>query len=605
MCGIAGIVAFQQDESHRDKLSRMLDLLAHRGRDQHGIAELDHVFLGHRRLSIIDLHTNAAQPMWYADKKYCLSYNGEIYNYLELRTYLQKKFYQFQTHSDTEVILAAYDHWGTDCVQKFNGMFAFALWDDAKKYLFCARDHLGIKPFYYHKTAKQFAFASEAIALTPFNDKRLNQDALYAYLMSMYVPGELSIFADVKKLAPGHIMLVHANGNIHTAAYWSLDSFEGKSVTAGSLDEIRHLVRQAVYRQLRSDVPVGGFLSGGIDSGLITALAAPHTHYHTYSVAYEGAGDNELPYAKQLAHQYHTQHQELMISATCAVQTLDKALLQISEPIADPSVVAAYLLSELAASDGVKVLLNGTGGDEVFAGYSRYSGQLSLKRRMLLRMPSLLRHVMGYLPLQDKLKSRIRSPNLDMMLSTGGSYTLATRVAQQPTVFATFIDQLLETISITCHQRLPLLYQQMLFDLQYYLPDQLLFLLDQTTMAHTVEGRVPLLDIDLIQAAFKFNAHEHLQKRQNKAILKQVALPYLGAAYVERRKQGFGVRTTWWVQQHYTRFLDVISSLESNPYFAGFKIDAFNSPSALSDAQANDMYLLYCFSQWHERIKML
>lgn len=603
MCGIAGIVAFEADAQHLAILSQMLNLLAHRGRDQQGMVDISPALLGHRRLSIIDLHANAAQPMWSPNHRYCISYNGEIYNYVELRAYLRKKSYQFSTHSDTEVILAAYDFWGTDCVKKFNGMFAFALWDVDKQYLFCARDHLGIKPFYYHSTQRQFAFASEALALSPFHHKQLNVDAMYAYFMSMYVPGEMSIFADVKKLAPGHHMLVHANGTIETKAYWALEQFEGKHISSQSLEEMTHLVRQAVYRQLRSDVPVGGFLSGGIDSGLITALAAPHTDYHTYSVAYEGAAESELPYAQHIAQQYHTQHHALTISTASAMQTLDQALQHLSEPMADPSMVASYLLSELAASDGVKVLLNGTGGDEVFAGYTRYSGHLSLKRALLLRMPKLFRHAFQYLPLQEKTKNRLGSPSLDMMLSTGGSYTLATQVAQQPDIFARFLQGMLETFTLTCHRHLPLLYQQMLFDLQYYLPDQLLFLLDQTTMAHTVEGRVPLLDIELIQAAFKFNAKAHLQQNRTKAILKQIAVPYLGSEYIQRRKQGFGLQTTWWVRKHFSRFLEVLSSLENNKYFVGFDLNKFQDASTLTDAQANDMFLLYCFSQWYERIK--
>lgn len=592
---------------HTSEIETLLSKLAHRGRDGYGVA-FGHrhssvntdLGLGHRRLSIIDLHDNAAQPMYYADKRLCVTYNGEIYNYLELKTFLKSKSYAFTTQSDTEVLLAAYDYWGTACVQHLNGMYAFAVWDDKQKQLFCARDPLGIKPFYYSLTDAWFAFASESQALTHLTNKDLNVDALLAYLLSMYVPSEASIFSGIKKLPPGHTLVIDHKGKMMQQRFWSISEFKGVQANADSLLQLDSVISNAVKRQLRSDVPVGGFLSGGVDSGLITALAAPHAkRFHTYSVGYEGLIDSELPYARLIAQRYDTAHTELTITSSHAMQNLNKALQTMSEPIADPAIVATYMLSELAAADGVKVLLNGTGGDEIFGGYTRYTGQLSLKRKWLLRMPSLLKHCVQYFPLTHKVKTRLKHPGLDMMFSTGGSYSLAASLLTDTSYFSTFLAKLADAFAFS-HAAIPLLYQHMLFDLQVYLPDELLFLLDQMTMAHTVEGRVPLLDVEIIKASFNFSADDHVRDGQTKALLKRIAVPYLGAQHVGRKKQGFAGSPQWWVQNHREEFMSVVAEVKQIPHFQDFDVDMIRR-----EGNANDMFILYCLCQWHDRIKRM
>lgn len=619
MCGIGGILRFDGKPVLASDLYKILDKLVHRGRDHDAIAlgsnvnsahqqitKSVEIGLGHRRLSIIDLSESASQPMFYAAGNLCLTYNGEIYNYAELRDLLTKKSYSFTTHSDTEVLLAAYHYWGRGCVKYLNGMFAFALWDDFNKQLFCARDQLGIKPFYYKLTTKLFAFASESSALAHFDNKVLNFDALLSYFMSMYIPSNESIFQGINKLPPGHTMIIDGMGKSSIERFWSINEFERTKATENNINKLDYVINKAIERQLISDVPVGGFLSGGVDSGLITALAAPKVaKYHTYSVGYEGLPDSELSPARKIAERYATHHTEITISAADAMVNLKKALKNMSEPIADPAIVATYMLSEIAAADGVKVLLNGTGGDEIFGGYTRYTGQLSFKRRLLLGMPERLKKYIGYLPLNSKFKGRLMYPALDMMFSTGGSYSLTSKFFANRKSLMAFLTKLSNKLHFASYNYLPLLYQQMLFDLHNYLPDELLLLLDQMTMAHTVEGRVPLLDIEIINASFNFFAHEHINNGQTKTLLKKIATNYLGEEYVQRKKQGFAGSTSWWVKKNYHEFLEVIAEIKNITYFENFDVNCFRKLESINDRQANDIFLLYCFCIWHEKVKTL
>jgi asparagine synthase (glutamine-hydrolysing) len=610
MCGIAGILRFDKQPVNASAVETILNKISHRGKDHCGIVTSEdavlsaNIGLGHRRLSIIDLNESGAQPMFYADNKLCITYNGEIYNYLELKKFLENKSYTFKTNTDTEVLLAAYHYWGKACVRHLNGMFAFAIWDEKEKQLFCARDPMGIKPFYYFHSADVFAFSSESLALAHLNKGVLSEQAVISYLLSMYIATNESIYAGIKKLPPGHSLILNENGNQVSEKFWSVDSFQQLDSNDVNLENLKLTLEKAVQRQLQSDVPVGGFLSGGIDSGLITALAAPQCKkYFTYSAGYEGLLNNELFQAKLIAERYGTQHTEVMITADDAMLSLDKALEHLSEPVADPSIVATYLLSQLAAGDGVKVLLNGTGGDEVFGGYTRYTGQLSLKRKLLAAFPPFLKKSISFLPLNHKIKSRLQNCGLDMLYSTGGSYALASQLKHHGKIFIPFLKKLGKEFNSLLPKNIPLLYQQMLFDLQVYMPDQLLYLLDQMTMAHTIEGRVPLLDVDLIKLAFQFFAKEHVRDGQTKAILKSLARPHLGQESVDRKKQGFAGSSSWWVRENYQDFLEVIVEAKSLPFFENFNIDKLTDKSRLNETQTNDIFILYCFSKWYSHVK--
>lgn len=611
MCGIAGILNFTDEPVSREKIQKILDKIAHRGRDFSGIcigsksfkhndikiSRSTEIALGHNRLSIIDLNQSGSQPMFYSENTLCITYNGEIYNYLELKKILKEKSYSFKTETDTEVLLAAYDYWGEACVNFLNGMYAFAIWDDKNKKLFCARDPIGIKPFYYRLSPKYLAFASEAQALVHLEEFSLYYPSVISYFLSMYIPKENSIFTGINKLLPGHTITVFPDGKHLIKKFWSVDQFNEVESSNAHLEKLTNLIHNAVKNQLKSDVPVGGFLSGGIDSGLITAMAAPQVKkYYTYSVGYEGLENNELPHAKNIAERYHTHHSEIIITSELAMDILNKSLEKVSEPIADPAMVATYLLSEMAAADGVKVLLNGTGGDEIFSGYTRYTGNLSLKRKLMCLTPRPIKKIFSYLPINHKLKSRLKYPALDMLYSTGGSYQLANNMTD-PFYFIPFINNLGASFQI--NDKIPTLYQHMLFDMKVYLPEQLLFLLDQMTMVHTIEGRVPLLDLDVIKFSFHLNAKNHVENGQTKTFLKQVAEPFLGAEHVHRKKQGFAGSSHSWVTQKFNDFIEVIENVRNIPYFEKFDIDQI-----IKNKMTNEIFILYCFCKWYNRIQL-
>jgi asparagine synthase (glutamine-hydrolysing) len=614
MCGIAGIIRFDGSQVQRRDMQNILNQIEHRGRDDFGLVGDDiqlsrkaNIALGHKRLSIIDLSHDSVQPMSYSDGRLWISFNGEIYNYLELRQELMAEGYRFRTRSDTEVILASYEKWGEDCVTKLNGMFAFALWDEELGQLFCARDHLGIKPFYYFKSEKCIAFASESKALSQFHQNNINLDGLAAYLLGLYVPGSWSIFDGVAKLLPGHFMIVKPSGDFKLKRYWRINSVsdgEDNEVTRASLEG--HL-KTAVMRQLRSDVPVGAFLSGGVDSGMIVALASNQgIQLNTYSIGFEGQVESELPAASMIATTFNTVHRATNITARESIGILNTSLKHLSEPIADPAIVPSYLLSKMAAADGVKVVLSGTGGDEVFAGYERYVGS-NLRRRVFSASPEWIREKVGsILPRSSKISARLRNTCLDMLFTTGGDFDLCAGMLGQGKKLEDFLDRLSQSFPSSVSQNcLPLLYKQLGFDLSVYLPDEILLLLDQMTMAHTIEGRVPFLDLELVESAFHFPSESHSKRGRTKILLREIASKYLGEEYVWKKKQGFAGPVPWWVRGNLQLFREVaISALEipGMEPIAPIVFELCRHPT-ISAQQAHSLFILYCLKQWFDGLE--
>jgi asparagine synthase (glutamine-hydrolysing) len=617
MCGIAGILKFNGTPVTAEELSLISDKIEHRGRDSEGIAlgkasskypsmsTYAGIGLAHRRLAIIDLSASAAQPMSYNNGKLCLVYNGEIYNYIELKKELETVGYNFRTNSDTEVILASYKHWGEDSVRHFNGMFAFALWDEDKKQLFCARDPIGIKPFYYLHTSGFFAFASESSALVHLTGKSLNQDAIAAYFLCMYVPGTWSIFEGVSKLPAGHTLTITHDGSFAFKRFWQLGEFSDTPDSTSQRRKIKQLLSSALKRQLRSDVPVGVFLSGGIDSSLVVALASEYTSkLHTFSVGYEGHTINELPHAAQIAARYGTKHHEFFLKASDEFDNLNKALSAINEPVADSAILPSFILSEMAVNEGVKVLLNGTGGDEVFGGYDRYI-ENTIKIRLFESIPYRLRVLFGYLFNDIQFSARFKSLGFDMVSRTGGCFDLSRHLFSNDEEFKVFIERLVHGCFPQVNAKRPLTYNKMLFDLGVYLPDELLVLLDQMTMAWTLEGRVPFLDIDLVKESFRFPVQSHVLPGRTKILLRELSVPYLGSELAYREKQGFGGPVGFWVKQNGHKMLDVVSSIRNIPYFGRVNIDKYSKTENLSNIESLELFHLYCFAKWHERLRNL
>jgi asparagine synthase (glutamine-hydrolysing) len=612
MCGIAGILNYNHIPVQQSELVSLTDRLEHRGRDSAGIiiggqqnTFYEGIGLGHRRLSIIDLRPSSAQPMLSTDGQFWITYNGELYNYIEIKNKLKSSGVSFRTESDTEVVLAAYQYWGKSCLSRFNGMFAFAIWDQGRKELFCARDAIGIKPFYYSVSESSFQFASESRALTKTSYNKLNTDAVHAYIFSMYQPGDLSLFEGIKKLLPGTYLVVDSTGKIQEEKYWTSQIQRGNDFeSVGSIEErIFNLLEKAVERQLISDVPVGALLSGGFDSGLLVAIASGKIDkLHTYSVGFDdGLQQDELVIAKSMAARYNTIHHERIIRSDEVIDLLDKALICLSEPVADSAIVPTYCLSEMASVDGVKVLLSGTGGDEIFGGYSRYIGY-SKPRQYFLAIPLMIRKLLGSTLLNNKvLGMRMKSPSLDMMMCAGGAPELFMQLFKSNHDALNTLDHISNRMESGNTKNLPLLYQHMLADIKVYLPDLLLMLLDQLTMAHTIEGRVPYLDVDLLQACLSLPPKVHINKGQTRQLQRQLAKGLIDERTFIAKKQGFSGPVSFWIDSNKMIFTDRIMAAREIPGLELLDIERLvsSAPTSGLNFWHNDMFALYCLSTWY------
>ena len=611
MCGIAGILGLKGQPARRERIKAMTDAMAHRGRDSVGFAiggegdvSCSSVALGHRRLSIIDLTEDASQPMYGNDRKTCIVFNGELYNYRKLRQELRSLGAIFRTESDTEVILAAYAEWGRGCLTRFNGMFAFAIWDENRQSLFCARDALGIKPFYYRLDADFFQFSSESRSLAC---KELNQEAIAAYFFSAYVPRELSIYAGVRKLLPGWWMELDRNGRCTQAQWWNLPAMAVDLAGVNEAAErLQAALDESVKLQLQSDVPVGALLSGGFDSGMLVASAARQgANLHTYTVGFDDDRQfNELPIAARLAQRYGCIHRDFNVSSTAALGFLDKALSVMSEPVADSAVVPTWFLAQQAAADGVKVLLSGAGGDEVFGGYSRYVAS-SWRRKLIYTMPGQLRSYIGELfPKGNLWGARLRNPSLDMAVYAGGSPRLTTMMLGGSERFGYFLESLGGTIYPPSPIGAPMLYRNMSFDLQVYLPDLLLMSLDQLCMAHTVEGRVPLLDVNLVALAFGLRPwlHANPRKTTTRYLMRVMAKNRIDNLSFNAPKQGFSGPVRKWIGENESVFRDRTLGLEAITGLENLKPRQWwDVPRDRRNATwAHEVFLMYAFSTWYQ-----
>ena len=615
MCGIAGILEFHGKPAKFEKIMLMTDAISHRGRDSEGILiggskkgpSNISIALGHRRLSIIDLSDSAAQPMVSASKRFSIVYNGELFNYKELRKELIGIGFRFSTESDTEVVLMAWEAWGIECLKRFNGMFAFAIWDDEKQYLHCARDALGIKPFFYLLDKDGFAFSSESHSLAKISSG-LNAEAITAYFFSMYIPRELSIYKNVQKLLPGHCLQIKPDGEYSLIRWWSLPKIATEFIGEGrAVSLLQNALDRGVERQLQSDVPVGAFLSGGFDSGMIVASAAQKiSGLHTYSAGFSDSQQfNELPIAKSLSAKYGTCHHERVITNSEVMSILDKAIACMTEPAADSAIVPTWALSEMAAADGVKVLLSGAGGDEVFGGYLRYVGH-SKRRALMHQLPYFVRSALGsLLPSSSPLGARMVNHELDMLMFTGGSQRLAL-ASVLPDHSANYLFGRMGDIFAPAKMQsnAPLLYKNMAFDLQVYLPDLLLSVLDQITMSHTIEGRVPLLDLDLLAESYSLQANLHASptKSTTRKLMRLMAKDRLDPKTFSAPKQGFSGPVVRWIEENREQFRERTMTLRSiggleflNPELWWTDPKLKNDP-----AWAHEIFLMYCLATWYD-----
>jgi asparagine synthase (glutamine-hydrolysing) len=548
----------------------MTDSLRHRGPDADGIHIEGSIGLGHRRLAIIDLSEAGKQPMANEDKSIWITYNGELYNFFEVRKELEGRGHVFRSQSDTEVILHAYETWGVDCLTRFNGMFAFALWDVALQRLWLVRDRLGIKPLFYLHRSDRLVFASEikGILCDPTVKRQVDLHGLHHYLSLNYTPAPFTLFCDIHQLPPAHFLLIGQDGHIRLEAYWDVSYRQKRLGNEKQLtEEFAHRLSEAVKKQMVSDVPLGAFLSGGVDSSSIVYWMSRNSDQpvKTFSIGFKEKSFNELKYARKVADLCKTDHQEQTVTPD-AVNLLPKIVWHSEEPTADSSMLPVYYLSEMTRAK-VTVALSGDGADETLAGYETYSAYYLAKLYRLipgLIRQSFLRPMVEHLPISYtkmswdfKLKLFVRGAELDYEAGHASWRTIFDEDAKReiyrsdlpvfPVDVSTIntLDLYRSTFAQTdaVHPLDRMLY----VDTRFYLPNDMLAKVDRMSMAHSLEVRVPFLDHQLVEFAASLPPNLKLKSfYYGKYVLKKMLQRAMPELPIGRRKQGFNVPKAIW-----------------------------------------------------------
>lgn len=622
MCGIAGMISMTDGAvaERAERLDAMCRVMTHRGPDEQGTAVVGRAAMGMRRLSIIDL-AGGQQPVYNADRTKLIVFNGEIYNYRELRKDLEARGHVFRTNSDTETIISAYQEYGRDCVRHLRGMFAFAIWDDADQSLFIARDRVGKKPLFYALTPSgEFIFGSELKVLLTHGgiSHEIDRGALDAYLTFGYVPEELCIFASVKKLEPGHF-LTFRNSEIKTEKYWDLD-FSAEPITDSEekVDEdLLERLRDAVRVRLVSEVPLGAFLSGGVDSSAVVGLMSQlmGSPVKTFSIGFNEDSFDELKYARIAAKHFGTDHHEFTVTPD-VVEMVDELVWHFDEPFADSSSLPTYMVSKMAR-DHVTVVLSGDGGDELFAGYSRYV--TDRKRSGLERLPrSIRQHLIR--PLSEALPHGTRGKNYLFNISLDAAaryidsishfngpqkrklYSGATRTKMNGS-FARG-EALFRQIAANSGTDDPI--ENLLYlDTKTYLPSDILTKVDRMSMAASLETRSPLLDQDLIEYVARIPSELKLKGSETKYIFKRAVEGFVPREILYRQKQGFGVPIGDWInsqlKERMTGDLSDRRTLERG-YFDSKYIKLLLDEHARGRRDhSHPLWTLWMLELWHRR----
>lgn len=568
MCGILGI--FDDKSLNEGILVQMRDTLVHRGPDDSGIwlSRDKRIGLAHRRLSIIDLSQAGRQPMSDDEGKICLTFNGEIYNFKEIREVLIDKGYKFKSHTDTEVIINSYKEWGTECLSKFNGMFAFGIYDDRKKIFFLARDRTGKKPLYYSsdKSGRRFYFASEIKAILKDRrvSKELNLRSLNYFFTYGYIPGDESIFKGIRKLPPAGAMVYSLQtGQEEIWNYWDPPELQGPSASEDELlEELEELIQDSVKQRMVSDVPLGAFLSGGVDSSLIVAMMsrAADKPVKTFSIGFEDNAFNELPYARVVADYFKTEHHELIVKPD-AFNILPELVRQFDEPFADSSMIPTYYVSQ-ATREHVTVALSGDGGDELFGGYRHYLAAM-LHYNASRYLPSFIRRSVSRTAELMPEKGRALIKRQLMMLKLDPYEAFVRRSSDAHFKIDDRMRLFNNEIKDTLIDELPVP-EQMLMDLlgkrsddfinrmtytdfKTYLPDDVLFKVDRTSMMVSLEVRSPLLDYRIADFSFgRICGGLKVKRLTTKYLLKKLAKKILPPELDIDRKQGFAIPISKW-----------------------------------------------------------
>lgn len=564
MCGIAGKIDFSGAVVPESVILRMCAPVVHRGPDAGGVHSAPYIGLGERRLSIIDLSDQANPPLANEDASLWIVFNGEIYNFRELRSILAKEGHRFQTQGDTEVILHLYEKYGVRCVEHLRGMFAFAIWDSTRKVLFGARDRLGKKPFIYSKTPTSFRFGSSinVILADPDVSASPNFQAIDSYLTHQYVPSPLTAFLGISKLPPAHYLLCDSKGNLCIERYWS-PPVEGKT-TASEQEigtELMRLLRASVRLRLVSDVPLGIFLSGGIDSGTVAALMAMESSepVKSFSVGFEDLGLDELPFARLVAKRYGTDHHEIVVKPAAA-DILPLLVKHYGEPFADSSAIPTYYVSR-SASAHITVALTGDGGDESFLGYAHYWDTARWRKVDFIPFPvrrqfaGMMRTAFESLPYSNTEAKVLRGWRMFGSLLPD-RYALQLSILkdeEKRASYTSYFRSLLNGHNGSGHLT-DLPWNKSMddwdwmarHDQHFYLPDCLMVKTDVSSMANSIEVRCPFLDHHLVEFAATIPSSMKRDHQGGKAVLRRAVQNLLPREILRKPKTGFGVPLAKW-----------------------------------------------------------
>jgi asparagine synthase (glutamine-hydrolysing) len=617
MCGITGLIHFNKDRAIAPGvLKNMSDSIYHRGPDDEGHYIHQNVGLGFRRLSIIDLSTGH-QPLSNQNDSIYIVFNGEIYNYREQREILKQKGYAFKTTTDTEVILHLYEEYGVHCLQYLRGMFAFAIWDGNKQQLFCARDRFGIKPFYYYTDNEKFVFGSEIKTILKCEDiyKTISIDALDSYFAFGYITSDLSIYKNIKKLQPSHYLLLSFKDKptIQIKRYWEIHFQPDYSKSENQWQqEIEECFSETVKLHMISDVPLGAFLSGGIDSSSVVAMMAKNSNrpVKTFSIGFKEQEFNELKYARELADKYGCEHHEQIVEPE-SVNLLSRLVNAYDEPYADSSAIPTYYVSQLARKH-VTVALSGDGGDELFAGYTGYT-KFEKIRSFPLNFNGSFMNKTIWGNIHKLIPQSTKGKGLMYFLSQHKEYAFAYQTSWTQEERSELMNnengnrnyiatELFKEGILRNKNNYDFITNLQYLDIKTYMVDDILTKVDRASMMNSLEVRVPMLDHKFAELSFKIPSDLKLKGKKRKYILKKSMENYLPKNILNHPKQGFGVPLSLWFKGDLKEFVNDTLLCE-NPLLSKYLDKNYVKKIVLEDRKGrrdfnSKIWSLIIFEEW-------
>ena len=601
MCGSVGFIDKRSENEKKAIIKKMADRIKHRGPDGEGYYVTDTIALGHRRLSIIDLSLGN-QPMYNETGDLVVVFNGEIYNYIELKEELRKN-HTFKTNSDTEVLVHGYEEWGIDLPKKLRGMFAFAIWDREKKTLFCARDNFGIKPFYYYQKDATFLFASEIKSFLEYPDftKELNEKILGPYLSFSFTPTNETFFKGVYRLEPGSYLL-YKEGKVEIEKYYQIEFNPEKRDFKEVVEEINKTMKDSVNYHMLSDVEVGSFLSSGIDSSYIVSLARPDK---TYTVGYDNPKYNEIEYARDLAEKLNIKNTSKKITKEEYLQIIPKVLYYMDEPSSDPASIMLYFVSQLASFD-VKVVLSGEGADEFFGGYNNYREEVDLK--WYNKIPYPLRHMAA---LVFKLLPEFSGRNFVVRRGTKleNDYIGVNKVfSEQERKKVLKIQDTIHNKTLTepvfkTVQNKDNITKKQAIDIHFWLIKDILQKADRMTMANSIEGRVPFIDKEVFRVASRLTEKDKVTKENTKVALRSAAQKEIPNESYKKKKLGFPVPLREWLREDdvYNEVKNTFTSDYAGKFFnQKYIIKLLDIHKKKKKDTYKKVWTIYSFLKWYE-----